>query len=132
MREIIRRYTREPFPLWLSSRNFTPIYGRHFTLITKHKPLESIFLYRERTTSDNSFEIATVRCMPVSLYSDIGYRNSKHHTNTDAQSRLVQQRDSNKEVDPDSVDLFHLTQFDQLPITCAVLRREIKNDPTLS
>ncbi len=63
---------------------------------------------------------------------EIQYRNKKHHTNADALSRLVEQQLPAEEEEFDQVDLFHLTQFDQLLVTCATLRRETQKDRILS
>ena len=63
---------------------------------------------------------------------EIHYWNTKHHTNADALLRLVEQQLPAEEEESNPVDLFHVTQFDQLPVTCATLRRETQKDHILS
>ena len=110
----------------------TYLYGRHFTLITDHQPLVSIFSPSKGLPATAAARLQRYAVFLAGYSYDIEYRNTKLHTNADALSRLVQESLVNEEEDADPVDLFHLTQFDQLPVTCATLRRETQRDRILS
>ncbi|KAL4009353.1 hypothetical protein ACER0C_003205 [Sarotherodon galilaeus] len=79
------------------------LYGRHFTLITDHRPLVSIFNPQKGT---------------------------KLHGNADGLSRLPHMQPTKEMTDPATV--FHVTQMEPLPVTSAQVKRETSRDAILS
>lgn len=109
----------------------TYLYGRHFTLITDHQPL-NIFSPSKGLPATAAARLQRYAVFLSSYSYEIKYRNTKLHTNADALSRLVNEQVPPSEEEADPVDLFHLSQLDELPVTCATLRRETQKDPILS
>ena len=60
---------------------------------------------------------------------DIEYKNTSKHSNADTLSRLPSQ---NVESVEDPVEIFHLLQFEVLPVTCEAVKRETSRDKILS
>ena len=60
---------------------------------------------------------------------DIEYKNTSKHSNADALSRLPSQKVQSVE---DPVEIFHLSQFELLPVTCETVKRETSRDKILS
>ena len=56
-------------------------------------------------------------------------RTLKTHSNADALCRLLSQQMESVE---DPVAIFHLSQFDVLPVTCEAVKRETSRDKILS
>lgn len=110
----------------------TYLYGRHFTLITDHQPLLNIFSPSKGLPATAAARLQRYAVFLSSYSYEIKYRNTKLRTNADALSRLVNEQVPPSEEEADPVDLFHLSQLDELPVTCATLRRETQKDPILS
>ena len=107
------------------------LYGRHFTLITDHQPLVSIFSPTKGIPVTSAARLQRYAMFLSGYTYDIEYRNTKRHTNADALSRLpfeVTPEDEKEEA----VDVFHLSQFEQLPVTSATIRRETSRDKVLN
>ena len=62
----------------------------------------------------------------------IEYRSTKKHCNADDLSRLPLDEKGDDESSTDSVDIFHMEQFEPLPVTCEMVRSATRNDPVLS
>ena len=108
------------------------LYGRYFTLITDHQPLLSIFSPSKGLPATATARLQRYAVFLSSYSYEIQYRNTKLHPNADALSRLVEQQVPPNEEESDPVDLFHLSQFDQLPVCCATRRCETQKDRILS
>lgn len=122
---------KEALSLTWGVRKFnTYLYGRHFTLVTDHKPLLSIF-----NPSKALPPMAAARLQRYALFLsgysyDIEYKGTKHHGNADALSRSPLDVVDNDELD--EIDLFYSAQFDTLPVTSEKIRYETQRDPVLS
>jgi hypothetical protein len=74
--------------VWGVKRFHTYLYGRHFSLVTDHKPLLSIF-HQEKGISATSAARMQRYALFLSWYDyDIAYKNTKMHGNADSLSRL--------------------------------------------
>jgi hypothetical protein len=107
------------------------LYGRHFQLVTDHKPLTHIF------NPDKGIPVtAAARMQRWALFLSghdyrIVYKNTKEHGNADGLSRLpLSQSTSTKEQD--ACTIFSLEQVDMLPVTFEEIERETRKDPVLS
>ncbi|KAJ8366188.1 hypothetical protein SKAU_G00150190 [Synaphobranchus kaupii] len=107
------------------------LYGKHFTLITDHQPLVSIFNPRKCVPA-----MAVARLQRWALFLGaytytIEFKGTKQHGNADGLSRLP--HDSHPVEDTtDPADAFHLTQLESLPVTRAQIQKETNRDPTVS
>lgn len=107
------------------------LYGKHFTLLTDHKPLVSIFNPAKGVPA-----MAAARLQRWALFLSahtysIEYKGTQHHGNADGLSRLPLQ------VAPpvktkEAVDMFQMAQVDPLPVTSEEIARETGRDPVLS
>ena len=106
------------------------LYGRHFTLVTDHKPLTSLF-----GPQTGIPPLAAARLQRWALYLashnyTIVYKSTLNHANADGLSRLPLHVDSKNKVD--KIDLFYLSEFDNVPIDCVNIRNETRRDKLLS
>lgn len=107
------------------------LYGRHFQLVTDHKPLTYIF------HPDKGIPVtAAARMQRWALFLsghdyDIVYKNTKQHGNADGLSRLPvnQKRETTSK---DACEIFNLEQAEMLPITVKEIENETRRDPILS
>ncbi|XP_061177726.1 uncharacterized protein K02A2.6-like [Saccostrea echinata] len=115
---------------WGVVKFHTYLYGRHFTLVTDHKPLVSIL-----NPSAGIPAMTAARLQRYALYLaghtyDIEYRNTKSHCNADGLSRLpLSVTTSDYE---DTATVFYNTQIDQLPVTSAQVKLGTQRDNILS
>ncbi|XP_061152316.1 uncharacterized protein K02A2.6-like [Syngnathus typhle] len=105
------------------------LYGKHFMLITDHQPLVSIFSPKKGVPA-----MAAARLQRWALFLGahtytIDYKGTKLHGNADGLSRLPQPL-TEKATDP-ALNL-HMLQMEPLPVTCAQISKETRNDPLLS
>lgn len=105
------------------------LYGKHFTLITDHQPLVSIFNPQKGVPA-----MAVARLQRWALFLGvhtytIEYKGTKLHGNADGLSRLPQSL-SEKVSDPALT--LHMLQMEPLPMTSAQISKETRNDPLLS
>ena len=132
----VRNYSqidKESIAITFGIKKFhTHLYGRHFTAIRDRQPLLSIFSLTKGLPATAAARLQRYAVFLAGYSSGIEYRNTKLHTNAHALSKLVQQSLPNEEEDSVPVYLFHLTQFEQLPVTCATLRHKTLRDRTLS
>ena len=64
---------------------------------------------------------------------DIVYRKTSDHCNADGLSRLpIESSVADADVEDDAIEIFHVSQFDPLPVTAEQVRIETRRDPTLS
>ena len=64
---------------------------------------------------------------------DIVYRKTSDHGNADGLSRLpINSPATDADADGDTVETFHVSQFDPLLVTAEQVRRQTRRDPTLA
>ena len=106
--------------------------GRHFTLITDHQPLTTIFHPQKAIPVTAAARIQRWALFLSGFRYDIEYKNTKKHANADALSRLPLPCTSEDLKHQDPVDVFHLKQIETLPVTVKRLRQETHRDPILA
>ncbi|XP_056008456.1 uncharacterized protein K02A2.6-like [Ostrea edulis] len=116
--------------VWGVKRFNTYLYGKHFTLLTDHKPLVSIF-HPEKAISTTSAARMQRYALFLSGYDyEIMYKNTKTHGNADSLSRLpLSECETSEDT---SVDIMYMSQIEQLPITSAKIKQKTGRDTVLS
>lgn len=119
--------------VWGVKRFNTYVFGRHFKLITDHQPLISIFSPRKGISSTSTARLQRQALFLAGYNYEIVYKNTKKHSNADCLSRLPLHgnADQTKEEDSD-IEVFHISQFEQLPVKCGRIQQETLRDPLLS
>ena len=62
----------------------------------------------------------------------IEYKSTTKHGNADGLSRFLLQHKEREEMEVDSSEVFHATQFEPLPVTSEAVARETRHDPVLA
>lgn len=113
------------------------LYGRHFTLVTDHRPLLAMFGPHKQTPILAANRLARW-ALTLSQYDyTIEYRNTSKHGNADALSRLPVGSDTDfdeeeDERDVDTVCLINTISRQIKPTDQNSLRKESAKDPVLS
>ena len=107
------------------------LYGRHFTLITDHKPLTTILGPKQGVP-----QVAAARmqrwALMLSAYSySIQFRPTLAHSNADGLSRLPLPADV-AVGNPEDPTIFNLTQISSLPVKASDIANATRKDPLLS
>ena len=118
--------------VWGVKKFHVYLYGRHFTLITDHKPLTAIFHPEKGVPAMTAARLQRYALFLAGFEYDIEYKNTKEHCNADGLSRLPLQQHERGEMDVDASEVFHATLFDPLPVTSESVARETRRDPLLS
>ena len=106
------------------------LFGRHFTLVTDHDPLTSIFHPKKGIPAMTVARLQRYALFLAGFNYSIEYKNTTQHGNADGLSRLPVTRDSETTVDP--VEIFQMSQIDILPISVDMIRQATQRDPVLS
>ena len=117
--------------IWGAQKFNTYLFGRHFTLVTDHKPLVQILHPHKGIPAMTAARLQRYAIFLSEHSYDIQYRNTTSHCNADALSRLPLQYNQ-QEPQIDAVDLFYASQIDVLPVTNTQIRHETSRDPVLS
>ncbi|XP_060085398.1 uncharacterized protein K02A2.6-like [Ylistrum balloti] len=115
---------------WSVQKFHTYLYGRHFTLITDHKPLVRIFHPEKSVPTMTASRLQRYAIYLAGHNYEIIYRNTHDHGNADALSRLP--LTSQKEEPPDPDAIFYTTQVEKLPVSETQIRRDTSRHPILS
>ena len=109
------------------------LYGRHFSLVTDHQPLVSIFNPSKGIPLTTAARLQRYAIFLSGLDYSIEYRNTKSHGNADGLSRLpLPTDDTNTDDIVDSTHVFHVTQLEALPVTAEEVKQQTARDPILS
>ena len=121
---------KEALSLYWGVQKFNDyLYGRHFTLVTDHKPLLSILSLSKALPTMTAARLQRYAIFLSGYSYDIEFRSTHAHCNADALSRLPV---TVPETEPDEISVFYSAQFDTLPVTCDQVRTHTQRDPTLS
>ncbi|XP_062586311.1 uncharacterized protein K02A2.6-like [Saccostrea cucullata] len=112
------------------------LYGRHFSLITDHKPLVSIFHPQKGIPLTTAARLQRYALFLSGLDYSIEYRNTKQHGNADGLSRLPLATEGGEGALEsemlDTAHVFHMTQLAALPVSASEIKRKTARDPVLS
>ena len=111
------------------------LYGRHFTLITDHRPLLTIFGPKNAIPSMAAARLQRWALFLSGFQYEIKYKNTKVHGNADGLSRLPPSKSTVKPSSKslDCVDVYLLSHLNNsLPVTSQMISRETSKDPVLS
>ena len=107
------------------------LYGRHFTLVTDHKPLTAILNPKKGIPPLTAARMQRWAWI-LSAYSyDIEFRPMDKHANADGLSRLPLRGIPPEDACPDP-RIFNISQMEALPVTVRQLRAATAADPVLS
>ena len=106
------------------------LFGRHFTLVTDHKPLTSILHPHKGIPVMTAQRLQRYALFLSGMNYTIKYRSTKEHANCDGLSRLPVPETRKDQQDPAAV--FELHQIDTVPVDNKQLKLETRRDPVLS
>ena len=107
------------------------VYGRHFILITDHKPLTYILGPQQSIPPLAAARIQRWAWQLSAYKYDIEFRASCKHANADGLSRLPL-KVVGAEANPDEARIANLHRLEALPVTVADLKTATSRDPALS
>jgi hypothetical protein len=113
------------------------LYGRHFTLVTDHKPLTTLFGPKKGTPLLAANRLARWALWLNQFDYTIEYRETAKHGNADALSRLPagDDKDFDREESGEDVDMvcaIRVLSLQVKPLDANVLRQESGKDPAIS
>ena len=111
------------------------LYERHFTLITDHCPLLTIFGPKNAIPSVAAARLQRCAQFLSGFQYEIKNKNTKVHGNADGLARLPPSKSTAKSSSKslDCVDLYLLSHLnDSLPVTSQMISRETSKDQVLS
>ena len=89
------------------------LFGRHFTLVTDHEPLTSIFSPKKGIPAITVARLQRYALFLAGFEYSIEYKNTTQHGNADGFSRLPLKKACDKEV-VDPVEIFQVSQIEVL------------------
>ncbi|XP_064483069.1 uncharacterized protein K02A2.6-like [Ornithodoros turicata] len=116
--------------IWGVQKFYAYLYGRHFRLITDHQPLTQIFSPMKGIPAMQAARLQRYALFLSGMDYDIVYKRSEDNGNADSLSRLP--LPDVPPEGPDEAELYHLSQFEQLPVTHSTLRDATRRDVILS
>ncbi|XP_054706700.1 uncharacterized protein K02A2.6-like [Uloborus diversus] len=111
--------------VWAVKKYYQYLFGRHFHLVTDHKPLVSIFAPNKSLPCLSATRMVHYALFLQAFSYTIRYRNTKDHRNADALSRLPL---STGKVDANAANIL---QVEVLPITASEIAKATKVDSKL-
>ena len=111
---------REALALYWGVKQFFPyLFARHFTLVTNHAPLLTIFHPQKGIPAMTAARLQQYALFLSGFNYSIEYRSTTQHSNCDFLSRLplpTTNADCEDEVDVD--EIFAINQLESLPVSC--------------
>lgn len=107
--------------------------GRHFTLVTDHKPLTHIFSPSKGISSTQAQRLQRWALSLMGYDFQIVYKKTSEHGNADGLSRLPLSNgtDINESEEEKVVNILHASIFNNLPVTVSELKKATKTDSSL-
>ena len=106
------------------------ICGRHFVLVTDHKPLTTIFGPKKGIPTLVAARLQRWALQLAAHNYDIMYRNTKYHGNA-ALSRLPLEQNTEEIGSSRSPQILNLHQINCLPVTASRIEKATRYDPVL-
>ena len=104
--------------------------GHHFSLVTDHKPLLSLFNERKAVPTQASARIQRW-ALTLAMYEyTLVFKTTDQHSNADALSRLPLQETTKVPLPPETVLLLEF--LDKAPVSATQVRNWTRRDPILS
>ncbi|KAF8768286.1 Transposon Tf2-11 polyprotein like [Argiope bruennichi] len=116
--------------VWGVKRFYQYLFGRHFDLVTDHKPLVSIFAPNRSLPCLSATRMVHYALFLQAFSYTIKYRNTKNHGNADALSRLPLTVDKDCEYLTEA-DVTNISQVELMPVTATDIARATKTDRKL-
>ena len=107
------------------------VYGRHFTLVTDHRPLTALFGPKSGVPPLAAGRLQRWALLLSSYDYTIEFRPTSAHANADGLSRLPLEGLSNGECLSD-VSIFNVAQISVLPVSVVQVCKATRSDPVLS
>ena len=107
------------------------LFGRHFTLVTDHGPLTSIFNPRKGIPAMTVARLQRYALFLAGFEYSIEYMNTTQHGNADGLSRLPLEEARDKET-VDLAEIFQVSQMEVLPVSADTIRQATQRDPIFS
>ena len=106
------------------------LFGRHFTLVTDHRPLTRIFGPKTGIPALAASRIQRWALILAGYQYDIQFKTSKQNANADALSRLPV--GAPESAHPDETESINMMLVDDLPVTAKKIAEATRKDPTLA
>ncbi|GFW22067.1 retrovirus-related Pol polyprotein from transposon 17.6 [Trichonephila clavipes] len=116
--------------VWGVKRFYQYLFGRHFDLVTDHKPLVSIFAPNRSLPCLSATRMVHYALFLQVFSYTIKYRKTKNHGNADALSRLPLAVDKDCEYLTEA-DVTNISQVELMPVTTTDIARVTKTDRKL-
>ena len=101
------------------------LFGRHFTLVTDHEPLTSIFNPKKGIPAMTVARLQRYALFLAGLEYSIEYKNTTQQWNADGLSRLPLKKACDKEV-VDPVEIFQVSQIEVLPVNADMICQQLR------
>ena len=106
--------------VWGVKKLYPYLYGRHFTLVTDHQPLVSIFHPEKGISATTAARLQRYALYLAGFQCDIEYKNTKKHGHADALSRLPITLAEEEENVLDTSHVYMMSQFECIPISSKI------------
>ena len=101
-------------------------------LVTDHKPLNDIFHPKKGVPAMTAARLQRYALFLAGFDCDIEYKSMTKHCNADGLSHFPLQQTEREETEMGLSEVFHVTQFELLPVASEAVARETRRDPILA